>query len=166
MTNKISEKLQKWLSDEALFRKKIPDDKANFHFTIVYPENSNNTMDIVQPKGKDDLVIVGCGTSVHPEYISKIKKLSIEDREKFLWEFRFLLNNPFVDFSLQHPDNILQAYLITDTIFEDGLSKDRLISSIKNVFKIKLLGIWKIQMELGILKGEESNISSEIGMYG
>ncbi|HML04534.1 MAG TPA: DUF2299 family protein, partial [Methanobacterium sp.] len=35
--SKIENKIQKWLSDEGLFRQKVPDDNANFHFMINYP---------------------------------------------------------------------------------------------------------------------------------
>ena len=153
--SKIENKIQKWLSDEGLFRQKVPDDNANFHFMINYPEG--HVLDIIQPKGKDDMVLIACATNVSPEHQTEIRKLNTEKKEKFMWEFRFLLNNQFVDFQLQHPENILQSFLITDEIFEDGLSKDRLISSVKKIFRAKLQGIWKIQMEFGV---EEEGVQS------
>ncbi|HML05541.1 MAG TPA: DUF2299 family protein [Methanobacterium sp.] len=146
--SKIENKIQKWLSDEGLFRQKVPDDNANFHFMINYPEG--HVLDVIQPKGKDDMVLIACATNVSPEHQTEIRKLNSEKKEKFMWEFRFLLNNQFVDFQLQHPENVLQSFLITDEIFEDGLTKDRLISSVKKIFRAKLQGIWKIQMEFGV----------------
>jgi hypothetical protein len=64
-----------------------------------------------------------------------------------------------VDFQLQHPDNVLQSYVISDEIYEDGMSKDRFISTIKKVFRAKLHGLWKIQGQFGSGEraGEESN---------
>ncbi len=146
--SKIEDKVQKWLSDEGLYRQKVPDDNANFHFIINYPEG--HVLDVIQPKGKKDMVLIACATNVSPEHQTEIRLLNFDKREKFLWEFRFLLNGQFVDFQLQHPENVLQGFLITDEIFEDGLSKDRLISSVKKIFRAKLQGIWKIQMEFGI----------------
>ena len=146
--SKIEGKVQKWFSDEGLFRQKIPDDNASFHFIINYPEG--HVLDIIQPKGKNDMVLIACATNVSPEHQDEIKKLNQEKREIFMWEFRFLLNNQFIDFQLQHPENVLQSFLITDEIFEDGLSKDKLISTVKKIFRAKLQGIWKIQMEFGI----------------
>ena len=146
--SKIENNVQKWLSDEGLFRQKAPDDNANFHFIINYPEG--HVLDILQPKGKNDMVLIACATNVSPEHQTEIRKINAEKREKFMWEFRFLLNDQFVDFQLQHPENILQSFLITDEIFEDGLNKDRLISSVKKIFRAKLQGIWKIQMEFGV----------------
>ncbi|MEN4018791.1 MAG: DUF2299 family protein [Methanobacterium sp.] len=160
--SKIENKVQKWLSDEGLFRQKVPDENANFHFIINYPEG--HILDVIQPKGKEDMVLIACATNVSPEHQTEIRKLKLEKKENFIWEFRFLLNSQFVDFQLQHPENILQSFLITDEIFEDGLSKDRLISSVKKIFRAKLQGIWKIQMEFGVYE-EEAKSMDQDNMY-
>jgi hypothetical protein len=160
--SKIEDNIQKWLSDEGLFRQKIPDQNANFHFIINYPEG--HVFDILQPNGKNDMVLIACATNVSPEHQTEIRLLDLEKRDKFMWEFRFLLNNHNVDFQLQHPDNVLQGFLITDEIYEDGLSKDRLISSIKKIFRAKLQGVWKIQMEFGMQEDSNQNIHHD-NMY-
>lgn len=160
--SKIENKIQKWLSDEGLFRQKVPDDNANFHFMINYPEG--HVLDIIQPKGKEDMVLIACATNVSPEHQTEIRKLNTDKKDKFMWEFRFLLNNQFVDFQLQHPENVLQSFLITDEIFEDGLTKDRLISSVKKIFRAKLQGIWKIQMEFGMHEDSLQNTQQD-NMY-
>ena len=160
--SEIEENVQKWLSDEGLFRQKVPDDNTNFHFMINYPEG--HVLDVIQPKGKDDMVLVACATNVSPEHQTEIKKLSAKKREEFIWDVRFLLNNQFVDFQLQHPDNILQNFVITEEIFEDGLSKDRLISTVKKIFRAKLQGIWKIQKKFGI-GGEGTESIQQDNMY-
>jgi len=159
--SKIENKVQKWLSDEGFFRQKIPDDNTNFHFIINYPDD--HVMDVIQPKGKEDLIVLGCATHVSPEHVSKISSLSDEKREDFIWDFRFLLNDHFVDFQLDHPNNILQSFVITEEIYEDGLSKDRLISTVKKIFRAKLQGIWKIQRKFGVTE-EEQNIPRD-NMY-
>jgi len=153
--SKIENRIQKWLSDEGLFRQKVPDENTNFHFIINYPEG--HVLDVIQPKGKEDMILIACATNVSPEHQAEIRKLSAKKRENFIWDLRFLLNNQLVDFQLQHPENILQNFVITEEIFEDGLSKDRLISTVKKIFRAKLQGIWKIQMEFGI--GEDGSES-------
>lgn len=160
--SKLENKIQKWLSDEGLFRQKVPDDNANFHFIINYPQD--HVLDVIQPKGKDDMILIACATNVSPEHQSEIRKLSDKKREEFMWDFRFLLNNQLVDFQLQHPENILQSFLITEEIFEDGLSKDRSISTVKKIFRAKLQGIWKIQMEFGMGEGGNGSIQQD-NMY-
>ena len=160
--SKIEDNVQKWLSDEGLFRQKIPDENANFHFIINYPEG--HVLDVLQPKGKNDMVLIACATNVSPEHQTEIRLLDLEKRDKFMWEFRFLLNNHNVDFQLQHPENVLQGFLITDEIYEDGLTKDKLISSVKKIFRAKLQGVWKIQMEFGINEDNAQNIHHD-NMY-
>ncbi|HSO25155.1 MAG TPA: DUF2299 family protein [Methanobacteriaceae archaeon] len=153
MTN-IKDEIQKWLADEGYFRQKVPDENSNFHFIINYPES--HVIDVIQPKGKEDMIVIGCATNVSPEHLSQMKKMNSEDREDFIWEFRFALNGLLVDFQIQHPDNILQSYVVSTEIYEDGLNKDRLISSVKNVFRAKLQGLWKIQQKFGEVEKESS----------
>lgn len=160
--SKVENKVQKWLSDEGYFRQKVPDDNTNFHFIINYPDG--HVMDIIQPKGKEDLIVIGCATNVSPEHISEINTLPDDKKEKFIWDFRFLLNGQFVDFQLDHPNNILQSFVITEEIYEDGLSKDRLISSIKKIFRAKLQGIWKIQQKFGVIDEENRSVPRD-NMY-
>jgi len=160
--SKIENNVQKWLSDEGLFRQKVPDENANFHFVINYPEG--HILDVIQPKGKEDMILIACATNVSHEHQTEIRKLNPEKKDNFIWEFRFLLNSQFVDFQLQHPENILQNFLITDEIFEDGLNKDRLISSVRKIFRAKLHGIWKIQMEFGMYEEGPKSIDQD-NMY-
>ena len=147
MAKKIGDQVQKWLSDAGMFRQKVPDDNTSFHFIINYPEE--NVMDVIQPKGSLDLVVIGCATNVSPEHSEEMKKLSSKKKEEFIWEFRYMLNSKGVDFQLQHPNNILENFLVTAEIYEDGLSKDRLISIVKQVFRAKIECVWKIQQAFG-----------------
>ena len=73
-----------------------------------------------------------------------------------------MINTQGVDFQLQHPDNILESFLVTAEIFEDGLTKDKLISTVKNVFRAKIMCVWKIQRELGIEEEGKSNTSDSM----
>jgi hypothetical protein len=158
------ELIQKWLSDEGLFRQKIADDNANFHFTIeIGPQNF---MDIFQPKGKDDLIIIGSGTAVSPEHLRKIAQLNKKRKENFLWKFRLILNQMEVAMNLNHPDNVLQFFGINDAIYEDGLSKDRLISTINKVARAKIQGIWLVQQEFGSESSEKTDMKDDLLSYG
>ncbi len=145
MAQKIEDKVQKWLSDIGIFRQKVPDDNTNFHFIINYPEE--NVMDVIQPKGASDLIVIGCATNVSP----------------FIWDLRYMLNSKDVDFQLSHPNNILESFLITSEIYGDGLSKDRLISVIKTIFRAKIQCVWKIQQKFGM--GDEGDGAVSDSMY-
>lgn len=161
LVKKVDDKVQKWLSDMGIFRNKMPDDNTNFHFIINYPEE--NVMDVIQPKGNPDLVVIGCATNVSPEHSSEMKTLSDSKKEDFVWDLRYMLNSKDVDFQLSHPGNVLESFLITSEIYEDGLTKDRLISTIKKVFRAKIQCVWKIQQEFGM--GDDGGSPISDSMY-
>ena len=161
LAKKLDDKVQKWLSDIGIFRNKMPDDNTNFHFIINYPEE--NVMDVIQPKGNPDLVVIGCATNVSPEHLSEMRNLSDSKKNDFIWDFRYMLNSKDVDFQLSHPNNVLESFLITAEIYEDGLTKDRLISIIKQVFRAKIQCVWKIQQEFGM--GNDGSGSVSDSMY-
>jgi len=155
----LEDKIKQWLTEEDLLGQIVDDENANFHFIVNYPED--HVIDVIQPKGKEDLILIACATSVSPEHLSKIRELSESKREEFLWQVRFSLNKFLVDFRLEHPRNILESYLVTDEIYNDALTKDRLISTIKKVFKAKLHVLWLIQKRFG----EKKDKMYEDSMY-
>lgn len=160
MAKKIGDQVQKWLSDVGVFRQKVPDENTNFHFIIAYPEE--NVMDVIQPKGNPDLVVIGCATNVSPQHLSEFRKLSRKKREDFIWNFRYMINSQGVDFQLQHPDNVLENFLVTSEIYEDGLTKDRLMSTLKKVFRAKIQCVWKIQQRFGYADDGKDTISDSM----
>lgn len=132
--------IQNFLAEEGLLKQKIDDENSNFHFIVEYPKN--NALDLIQPKGKKDLIIIGCATEISKEQIPLIQAADLKTRQEFIWDVRFSINKFLLDFELYHPNDVLERFVITDEIFIDGLTKDRLISSIKKVFKAKLHCIW------------------------
>jgi len=142
----IEENIQKWLIDEGMFREKKVDDNAEFHYIIEFPKD--NIMDVVKPKGKD-CIVIGCATQVAQEHISLMTSSSPETRRSFLLDLQFGINKYFVDFELNVNQDLLQQYIITDTIYEDGLTKNEFIRTIKRVFKAKIHCIWLIEKKFG-----------------
>jgi hypothetical protein len=70
-----------------------------------------------------------------------------------------------VEFEMEHPENILGKFTITDLIYEDGLSKDRLMASIRKVWKANLQVIWILQKEFGTPEPEKKEPGAEGIMY-
>lgn len=144
------EQVRNWLMEEDLFREKIYDENANFHYLINFP--NNNTMDIINPKTKEDVLIIGCATEVSQEEKNIIKSSPKEMNQEFIWKIRFSLNEMFLDFELEHPNDQLTRFIITEDIFEDGLTKHTLIKTIKKVFKGKLQCIWILGKTYGSIQ--------------
>ena len=115
--SKIDESIiQNWIVDEGIFKQQMPDKDEQFHYVIEYPQG--NIMDIIQPKGKD---------------------ASMKDREKFLFELKFELNRLEPDFQLDvNNELMLSQFVLQDALYEDGLTKNELMKTIKRIFKSKL----------------------------
>ena len=109
-------------------------------------------MDIINPKSKEDVLIVGCATEVSQEEQHIIKNSPKDLNQEFIWKIRFSLNEMLLDFELEHPNDQLTRFIITEDIFEDGLTKHVLIKTIKKVFKGKLQCIWILGKTYGSIQ--------------
>lgn len=142
----LEEKVRQWLTDEDLLRESKYDENADFHYIVEFPKD--NIMDVVKPTGKDCLIIA-CATQVAPQHTDLMKASDDLTRKDFLMELNFGLNQFLVDFELQVAQDILQQFVITEQLFEDGLSKNEFIRTLKRVFKSKLHCIWLIDQKFG-----------------
>ena len=139
----IEEDVEKWLLDEDILREMKYDENADFHFIVEFPKE--NIMDVVKPKGKD-CVIIACATQVAPQHQGMMRSADAKTNKDFIMDLNVGLNQFLVDFELQINQNILHQFVITEQIFEDGLTKDRLFTTLKRVFKAKLHCIWLIDI--------------------
>ena len=142
----IEENIEKWLLDEDLLREMKYDENADFHFIVEFPKE--NIMDVVKPKDKD-CIVIACATQVAPQHTDLMRASNPQNRKDFLLDLNFGLNSFLVDFELQINQDILQQFIVTDQIFEDGLTKNEFIKTLKRVFKAKLHCIWLIDKRFG-----------------
>ena len=122
-------------------------------------------MDVICPKGKDDQIIIGCATEVSQQEQALIHNTKKAVNQEFIWNIRFALNSFMLDFELEHPNDELKRFIITDFIFEDGLTKDRLISTIKKIFKGKLHCIWLLGKTYGHVNPNSEAPASRDSMF-
>lgn len=144
----IEENIRTWLMDEECLVEKKFDENAEFHYIIEFPKE--NIMDVVKPKGKD-CIIIACATQVAQEHINLMVASTPNIRRDFILHLQFGLNSYLVDFELNINKDLLQQFVVTDTIYEDGLTKNELIKTIKRVFKAKLHCIFLIDKKFGAL---------------
>ena len=142
----IEENVRQWLSEEDFMREVKYDENADFHFIIEFP--NDNIMDVVKPVGKD-CIVIACATQVAPEHLNLMNGADTLAKKDFIMALNFGLNSFLVDFELKVSQDILQQFVITDQIFEDGLTKNELIKTLKKVFKAKLHCIWLIDQKFG-----------------
>ncbi|MBR3155492.1 MAG: DUF2299 domain-containing protein [Methanobrevibacter sp.] len=142
----LEEKVRQWLSEEDLLREVKYDENADFHYIIEFPKE--NIMDVVKPEGKDCL-IVACATQVAPQHLDLMKQSDNKTQKDFIMDLNFGLNNFLVDFELQVAQDILQQFVVTEQIFEDGITKNEFFRTLKRIFKAKLHCIWLIDKTFG-----------------
>ncbi len=140
----IEENVKQWLSEEDFLREVKYDENADFHFIVEFP--NDNIMDVVKPTGKD-CIVIACATQVAPEHLNLMTSADAFAKKDFIMALNFGLNSFLVDFELKVAQDILQQFVITDQIFEDGLTKNELIKTLKKVFKAKLHCIWLIDQK-------------------
>ncbi len=142
----LEENVRQWLSEEDLLREVKYDENADFHYIIEFPKE--NIMDVVKPKGKDCL-IAACATQVAPQHLDLMKQSDNKTQKDFIMDLNFGLNNFLVDFELQVAQDILQQFVVTEQIFEDGITKNEFFRTLKRIFKAKLHCIWLIDKTFG-----------------
>lgn len=152
----FEDNIRNWLMDEECLIEKKFDENADFHYIIEFPKE--NIMDVVKPVGKD-CIIIACATQVAQEHVNLMVVSSPDVRKNFILDLQFGLNSYLVDFELSINQDLLQQFVVTDTIYEDGLSKNELMKTIKRVFKAKLHCIFLIDKSFGSIsvKNPSSN---------
>lgn len=154
----MRDQVQKWLADDGMFKKTVMDEHTNFHFIVNFPEG--HIMDLIQPKGMNDRIVIGCMTQVSPEHTSAMEKLRNENSEEmkeFSYEFRSEINRFNVDIEIAESDNVILHYVVQDEIYSDGLTKHVLMGTIKKIFRAKLQGLWKINYKFGEFNNTNQN---------
>lgn len=142
----LEEQVKQWLTDEDFLREMKYDENADFHFIVEFPKD--NIMDVVKPKDKD-CIVIACATQVAPQHLNLMNASDKKTQKDFIMELNFGLNQFLVDYELQIAQDILQQFVITEQIFEDGLNKNEFIRTLKRVFKSKLHCIWLIDQKFG-----------------
>lgn len=159
-----TETVKNWIVDEGIFREKKADDNADFHFIVEFPKD--NIMDVVKPKEKD-FIVIACATQVSPEHLELMNNSSAKTRSDFLLDVNISINPFLVDcqLAIDQNTNLLQQYVITYQIFEDGLSKNNLFDALKRVFKAKLQCVWIIEKTFGTIGSAPAKPSNENSMF-
>ncbi len=159
----MKERIKGWLVEEEILIEEVQDAGSQFRFLIMFPKD--HYMEVVQPLAATDMVMVISPTSVSPGHREIMERSRPEQRAEFIWALRFVMNTFSVDFEMEHPENVLGKFTISDVIYEDGLSKDRLMGAIRKVWKANLQVIWILQKEYGSQAPEEMEPGAEESMF-
>lgn len=151
-------KITNWLSQEGMYKDKVPDDKSHFHLIGELPNNPGMLFQIVQPKNRDDLIAIVKGLIISPEHLTKLNDMEAKEKADFLWDIKYGLLFRESSFNML-PDGINPDKIqFVREIRYDGLTKNELMESISENHKCALFVIWKLMERFGqVVSGSQSN---------
>ena len=166
MSDEWEQRILNWLSEEGITNERKPTPELDFHYVITFPPGDKYTVGIIKRKDKKDSICLQSGIRLSDQEQAQIRKLNEEKRKNLFYELLFLLGTlkpyPRLDFS---SDGFLQGFVFDYPIYFDELTKHRLFSSMAEMHRAKMMGLWKVQQLLGTMfvgPEPESAIGSDI----
>ncbi len=147
--DEVSKKIKTWLTEEGMYKDKTADDKTYFHFIGESPPSSGQLFEIIQPKNRDDLVVIARGLIFSPVHLEKLREMSAAERTEFLWDIKFGLLFRESGFQMMPDGNNPERIQFTREIYYDGLNKNKLMETIRENSLCSLFVIWKLMERFG-----------------
>ncbi len=142
-------KITAWLTQEGLFKERVQDEKLSFHLACEYPAHSGRHVNVIQPKGREDVVIVFSRIRLADSHKKALQGLHPKARERFMWDMRYALLFRESSFEMEPPGEDLESIRFTREIFYDGLTKNKLMEALRENLKCELFVVWKFQEAFG-----------------
>ncbi|MDP3102990.1 MAG: DUF2299 family protein [Candidatus Methanoperedens sp.] len=153
--DEMNRQIMHWLSEEGMYKDKTTDDKAHFHFVGEYPQGTGKVFEVVQPKNRDDQILVGNALGISPEHQTKLRELSSDEKSSFLWSIKHGLLFRDSGFNILPDGNNPQQIQFITELYYDGLNKNRLMETIRENHRCNLFVIWKFMERFGESSGPE-----------
>lgn len=145
----LEKRVEELCLEEGITIQKVRNEMAEFQLNLQFP-NPQSNINIFQPKGKEDTIVIGAVIEVSETHKQGLRALNTKKRESFIWDLRLMLARGRVEFEMRHPDNILEHVRVHTFLFKDGFSKQAFMNALLDVNRAKLLVIWFIQREFGV----------------
>jgi hypothetical protein len=145
----VAKKVREWLVEDGLYKDKVTDENADFHFLAEIPPNSRQFIDVVFPKNRDDMIVIASGVRLADEHYSALMSLSSERREELLWDIRFKLLFLETGFQIVPGVQDPRIFQFTRELYFDGLNKNVFMDALKQIYRCKLFIVWTMQKLFG-----------------
>ncbi|WP_202318813.1 DUF2299 domain-containing protein [Archaeoglobus neptunius] len=155
MKEEIAKKVRDWLVEEGIYKDKIADENADFHFLAEVPPNSRQFIDVIFPKNREDMLVIASGIKLSDDHYRSVMSLGDAKREELLWEIRFKILFLETGFQILPNARDPQLFQFTREIYFDGLNKNLFMDAIRQVHKCKLFIIWMMQRSFGGHEGSD-----------
>jgi hypothetical protein len=149
------DRIIKWLTEEGLYKDRIQDENLHFHLAVEYPAHSGRHLSIIQPKNRDDMVVVLSRIMLAEVHKNALMVMQRKERLKLLWNMRYALLFQESSFEMQPGGESLEGIQFTREIYYDGLTKNKLMEAMRENFKCELYVVWKFQEIFGDRTGSE-----------
>ena len=138
------DKIQNWLMAEGWKIAEQP--HANMTWLVRAEDGAGRRILVGQSKVREDLIHLEAVVTIAEEHRRKFASLPEEKRRDILWKLRFRLLMMNVDFAgVAEP---MQAVLLTQRIYLDGLTKDAFTQRFLSVRNAVIAVIWSIMQDL------------------
>jgi hypothetical protein len=135
LNENLGEKALKWLTEEGFSIEPLKQEGFLSVYQAYYPSNPKNKFSVAQANG-DDKIVMGTGIFLDQEDQSRIAKLPSAQRTQIVIDLSKLLYS-FGDTAFKIDENrgVVKSVTVTKSIFADGLSKDRFMGAITDLYR-------------------------------
>ena len=133
----VVNKIKSWLMEEKMFKKEIKGDGSYFNFQAEY---QGIPFHVLQPKSREDMILIICDLILDEKQKNKVRTLKKEEQTNLLRELQYQML--FIKGQFQmilDEEDYLEKIRLWDTIYYDGLTKDKMMETTFETIKSFLL---------------------------
>lgn len=146
----VMNRVKEWMVGEGIYEDIVQDeDNSTYHFIAEYPANSGSLIDILQPKIREDLIIIASGVHLSDKDQQSLMALRKEKREELLWDVRFNMVFLKTGFEIYPNVQMPQTFRFERSLYFDGLTKNSFMEALNEVNRCKIFISWKLVKLLG-----------------
>jgi hypothetical protein len=143
------DKIASWLTEEGLFKEYLREENLLFQLAAEYPAKSGRHLSVIQPKGREDMVVVFSRIKLADQHYQALLSMPPKDKEQLIWRMRYDLLFRDSSFEMEPGGGDMRSIRFMREIYYDALSKNKLMEVIRENFKCELYVVWKFQEVFG-----------------
>ena len=143
----MRDRIQGWLTDIGCMVGMPADDNSQFHLSASMP--SQAVLDIIQPNGRNDQIVIAGGYQLTPEQSRRMREINERKRDEFLWDLQFSFVLGHFSFDFEPATGLPERVLVSEALWYDGITKHSFMKGLEHVNAGLTLAIWKLGKELG-----------------
>jgi hypothetical protein len=146
--DEVRDKVKEWLFSEYKVHDNSGRDSASFfNYGVSFGGLRCN---VLKPKDKVDCIVIAMGFTLLPEQQRKFLNMKEAERRQVIRKLQSIVTNTDLDSVFIPSPDKLKAVRLFSPIFNNGLTKDRLLRSIRGVRNTMIAVMSIIVQELGL----------------